>query len=117
LRSAGALAIAIARLLKQRRRDSQTVQVIAVDLSPKAVEYTSRNAQRLGVSDVLEVRRGSWCEPCGDLLGCLGGIVSNPPYIPQENMNLLQAEVGRCEYCCALAVVDVDCTPTQKCEK
>lgn len=70
-------------------------QVYACDISPVAVEYTKVNARRLGVDSVVEVRHGSWCDPLGQLQGCLGGIVSNPPYIPPAVMSTLQVEVGR----------------------
>lgn len=45
----------------------------------------------------MDVREGSWFEPLKDVQGELAGIVSNPPYIPSENILRLQAEVGRHE--------------------
>ncbi|KAL4597960.1 hypothetical protein ACB092_11G026200 [Castanea dentata] len=47
--------------------------------------------------DVIELRRGSWFKPLKDVEGKLAGIVSNPPYIPSDNILGLQAEVGRHE--------------------
>lgn len=47
--------------------------------------------------DVIEVRKGSWFEPLKDMEGKLAGLVSNPPYIPSDNILGLQAEVGRHE--------------------
>ncbi|KAK7829014.1 release factor glutamine methyltransferase [Quercus suber] len=47
--------------------------------------------------DVIELRQGSWFKPLKDVEGKLAGIVSNPPYIPSDNIPGLQAEVGRHE--------------------
>jgi release factor glutamine methyltransferase len=55
------------------------------------------NVQRYGLQHVTEVRQGSWFEPLKDVEGQLVGIVSNPPYIPSDNISGLQAEVGRHE--------------------
>jgi len=46
---------------------------------------------------MIEVREGSWFEPLKDLEGKLVGLVSNPPYIPSDDIPGLQAEVGRHE--------------------
>lgn len=43
------------------------------------------------------MREGSWFEPLKDLEGKLVGLVSNPPYIPSDDIPGLQAEVGRHE--------------------
>lgn len=43
------------------------------------------------------MRQGSWFEPLKDLEGKVAGIISNPPYIPSENISGLQAEVRRHE--------------------
>ncbi|KAG2490826.1 hypothetical protein HYH03_010747 [Edaphochlamys debaryana] len=45
----------------------------------------------------VRVVRGSWFEPLRHLRGRLGGVLSNPPYIPRAQMRGLQAEVGRHE--------------------
>jgi release factor glutamine methyltransferase len=72
--------------------------VYAVDLSPVAVSYAAANAARCGAGGAVEVRRGSWFEPLAPLgPRALGGLLSNPPYIPAEQMEGLQAEVGRHE--------------------
>lgn len=51
---------------------------------------------------MIEVREGSWFEPLKDLEGKLVGIVSNPPYIPSDDIPGLQAEVGKHEPILAL---------------
>lgn len=71
--------------------------VTAVDLSPTAVAYAAHNAALCGVSDRIRVAQGSWFEPLAGMEGRLGGVLSNPPYIPRVQMAGLQAEVGRHE--------------------
>lgn len=96
---AGALACAVARQLKAAKQQgpaAEAPQVVAVDLSPVAVKYTELNARRLGVAAMVDVRCGSWCEPCSDLRGAASGLVSNPPYIPAADMSQLQLEVQWC---------------------
>lgn len=46
---------------------------------------------------MIELRQGSWYEPLKDVQGKLSGIISNPPYIPSDNIFGLQAEVGKHE--------------------
>lgn len=105
----GAIAIGTAKLLQQQlllqqeqqkpeqQKEQQQPTVFAVDLSPTAVAYTSVNAERCGVQSAVRVLQGSWFEPLQDLKRQLGGILSNPPYIPRVQMDGLQAEVGRHE--------------------
>ncbi|XP_030966627.1 uncharacterized protein LOC115987257 isoform X2 [Quercus lobata] len=87
----GALAIGIGRILGSCGR------VIATDLSPVALSVAAFNVQKYGLQDVIELRQGSWFKPLKDVEGKLAGIVSNPPYIPSDNIPGLQAEVGRHE--------------------
>lgn len=87
----GAIAIGIARVLGAPGR------VIATDLSPVAVEVASFNVQRYGLQEMIDIRQGSWFEPLNDVKGKLAGLVSNPPYIPSDDISGLQAEVGKHE--------------------
>ncbi|KAM1044818.1 hypothetical protein ACFX2I_035787 [Malus domestica] len=87
----GAIAIGIARVLGSGGR------VIATDLSPAAIGVAAFNVQRYGLLDVVELRQGSWFEPFKDVEGVFSGFVSNPPYIPSDNISGPQAEVGRHE--------------------
>lgn len=41
--------------------------------------------------------QGFWFSPLQDKVGELAGVISNPPYIPTENVKTLQAEVGKHE--------------------
>ncbi|CAA7034858.1 unnamed protein product [Microthlaspi erraticum] len=87
----GAIAIGVAKVLGGRGR------VIATDLSPVAIAVAGNNVQRYSLQGMIEVREGSWFEPLKDVEGKLVGLVSNPPYIPSDDIPGLQAEVGRHE--------------------
>ncbi|KAL9322018.1 hypothetical protein ACSQ67_010071 [Phaseolus vulgaris] len=88
----GALAIGICGVL-----GSEGGRVIATDLSPVAVAVATYNVQRYCLQDKIDLREGSWFEPLKDMEGKLAGLVSNPPYIPSDDISGLQAEVGRHE--------------------
>ncbi|KAI4311343.1 hypothetical protein MLD38_036248 [Melastoma candidum] len=88
----GAIAIGVSRLVL-----GDGGKVFATDLSPVALEVASYNVCRYGLEDAIELRKGSWFEPLRDVQGKLAGVVSNPPYIPTDDMLGLQAEVGRHE--------------------
>ncbi|KAH9288523.1 hypothetical protein KI387_032640, partial [Taxus chinensis] len=45
----------------------------------------------------VDVRQGSWFLPIQDIDGKLAGLLSNPPYIPADQISGLQAEVGQHE--------------------
>ncbi|CDP13624.1 unnamed protein product [Coffea canephora] len=87
----GALAVGIGRIL------GSCGGVIATDLSPVSVAVASYNVQRYSLQDRVAIKQGSWFEPLKDDEGKFAGIVSNPPYIPSEDIGRLQAEVGRHE--------------------
>ncbi|PIN26903.1 putative methyltransferase [Handroanthus impetiginosus] len=88
----GALAIGVARIL-----GLGCGRVVATDLSPVAVAVASYNVQRYNLQDRVSVKLGSWFDPLKDVEGELSGLVSNPPYIPSEDINGLQAEVSKHE--------------------
>lgn len=94
----GAIAIALAKLVK----DSE---VVAVDISSKALAIAKRNAERLGV-DVEFIE----ADALGDLsaLGEFDIIVSNPPYIPQSDIVDMRKNVVNYEPHTALFVPDND---------
>lgn len=85
----GALAIGLAKSVPE-------IPVVwAVDVSTKALEYVKFNARLAGQEERVRTCQGSWFEPLYSThAGELAGIVSNPPYIPSEQMQDLQAEVG-----------------------
>jgi release factor glutamine methyltransferase len=80
---------AIALAIKDERPDAT---VLATDLSPEAVELARANAARLGLD--VTVIEGDLLEPLpADLRGWVDAIVSNPPYVPPEEIDDLPAEV------------------------
>lgn len=88
----------LARLLCKNgpQQSAPGPRVYGVDISSYPVAYTRLNAARLNMTGAVEVRQGSWGDPLAEFPGRLGGLVSNPPYIPAAQMAALQAEVGRC---------------------
>lgn len=80
----GAIPISILKFVKNAR-------AIAVDISESALEVAKFNAKKFHVEDRIEFY-------CGDLFEPLTGkifnaIVSNPPYIPTNDLKTLQEEV------------------------
>jgi len=73
----GAIAIALAKHLPHAR-------IIATDLSTDAIAIARENATAQKVSDRIEFRQGDLLEPIGDLKHRLRYLVSNPPYISDE---------------------------------
>ena len=65
--------------------------VHAVDRSEVALAIARENAARLKVE--IQFYRGNWFEPLAHLKGQLSGMVSNPPYIPTQEVKELQPEV------------------------
>jgi len=92
----GNLAISLAKELGQ-------AQLAASDLSAEALDVARENAQAHGVAECI-----NWY--CGDLFNCLGDIkgqvdllVSNPPYVAEDELAQLQPEVRNFEPRQALA--------------
>ncbi len=62
-----------------------------VDISPGALEVAKRNAENLQLADRINFFPGNMFEPlAGKIFDC---IVSNPPYIPTDEIKNLQPEV------------------------
>ena len=92
----GCLAVTLAAELPVSR-------VTAVDLSPAALEVARDNAIRHEVAARIEFVEADWTE------GLAGGfhlIVSNPPYIPEADVEQLEPEVRDFEPRLALAAGD-----------
>lgn len=84
----GAIAVAMAALLPQ-------ATVVAVDISPGALEVARANAMRNGVGERVDFRQGDLLEP---LRGeTFDAILSNPPYIDEAEWEELMPEVRRYE--------------------
>ena len=77
----GCLAISLAKMLPDAR-------VVATDISPGALAVAERNVARHGVEDRFALGLGDLFGPVPDLASGrpFDLIVSNPPYIPTENI-------------------------------
>ncbi len=71
--------------------------VHAVDDSADALAIARNNAASLGMGDRIQFHRGSWFDPIQHLQNNISGIVSNPPYIPSNDIQHLQPEVANHE--------------------
>lgn len=80
---------AIALAIKDERPDAT---VFGTDLSAEAVELARANAARLELD--ISVIQGDLLEPLpAELRGWVDVVVSNPPYVPPEEIDDLPAEV------------------------
>jgi release factor glutamine methyltransferase len=82
----GAIAISLAKTLLG-------VEIYAVDTSAEALEIAKINATRLEVLDRIYFSQGNWWSSLEKLQGKVAGMISNPPYIPSEEVLRLQPEV------------------------
>lgn len=75
-------------------RELPDVEIVASDVSERALKVARKNAQNLGVSNVT-FAHGSLFVPLDrlELQGKCDFIVSNPPYIAQKDWETLQPEV------------------------
>ncbi|EEW11169.1 peptide chain release factor N(5)-glutamine methyltransferase [Vibrio mimicus] len=80
----GAIALALASELPLRR-------VTGIDLRPEAVELAQENATRLSILNT-QFLQGSWFSPLADGTK-FALIVSNPPYIEENDPHLNQGDV------------------------
>ncbi len=65
---------------------------VGVDISEGALSIAQRNAEKLGVSNRLKLRQSNWFSALEDNER-FDLIVSNPPYIPREDINGLSRDV------------------------
>ena len=73
---------------------------VGVDVSPAALAVARENAERHGVEERATFHRGDWC---AGLEGRFDLIVSNPPYIADDELAQLAPEVREHEPRLALA--------------
>lgn len=78
----GAIVLALASELKE-------ASCVAVDFSQQAVQLANENCQTLGLTNVL-IKQSNWFEQVD---GQYDLIVSNPPYIDEEDKHLKQGDV------------------------
>ena len=87
----GAIAVALATELPQ-------AQIVATEISPAALAIARRNASRNGVFDAIRFLEGDLFSALAEELeNYFDLIISNPPYIPRDQVSKLDAEVSRWE--------------------
>jgi release factor glutamine methyltransferase len=79
----GAIALAIAS-------ERPHAEIIATDISPRALDVAAQNAQRLDIRNVRFIE-GSWCTPLP--ARPFDFILSNPPYIAESDPHLQAGDV------------------------
>jgi len=89
----------IALSLAEARPDAV---VHATDVSPAALAVARDNAARLGLADRVRFHEGDLLQPLGPLFGGLDLVVSNPPYVAEEDRMALPPEVREHEPALAL---------------
>jgi release factor glutamine methyltransferase len=87
----GCIALALLKLLPGAR-------VVATDLSVEALEVAKGNAVALGLDDRLELVRGDMLDalglhPVAGAVASLDYLVSNPPYIPDDEWGAVEPNV------------------------
>jgi release factor glutamine methyltransferase len=70
-----------------------TARAVAIDVSPAALRIAKRNAVRHHVADRLDLL-GADALSAVNATGCFDLIVSNPPYVSEDEMYSLQREVA-----------------------
>lgn len=86
----GCVAIALAKELPG-------AEIWAVDISAAALMVAEANAVRHGVTKQVTFLQGDLLAPVADQEGLFDLIVSNPPYVAEEEFSALQEEVRRWE--------------------
>ncbi|WIF96046.1 peptide chain release factor N(5)-glutamine methyltransferase [Caminicella sporogenes] len=88
----GAIAVSLAKYFVNST-------VYSIDISKKAIGIGRKNADRHGVLSRIKFLEGSLFEPLEeiDIKGKIDILVSNPPYIPSEEIEKLQIEVSKYE--------------------
>lgn len=82
----GAIVVSLAKLLPESRW-------YGTDISPEALEVAKLNAENLEVASRITFLSGDLMEPFQENSVKLDVIVSNPPYIPKDEIAKLQKEV------------------------
>lgn len=88
----GAIAISLALLLPKAK-------IYATDISPRALEIARLNLEKHGVQDRVHLLQGDLLDPLPEPVDI---IIANPPYIRDEEVNQLSAEIRMCEPMVAL---------------
>lgn len=67
-------------------------QLYGSDISADALIVAKQNCEALGLQNI-EFRQGSWCEPWQSKTDFFDVVVSNPPYIREDDPHLMQGDV------------------------
>ena len=79
-------------------------QVVATDISPMSAALARKNRDALGLADAIDIVECDLAAGVSpELMGTFAVLVSNPPYIPDDVMRVLPAEVANFEPSLALA--------------
>lgn len=79
-------------LLAALLTEYQQAEGVGVDLSPEAVEQAKRNWESLDLGGRSQATMGKWCAAL-DENKTFDLIISNPPYIPDDDVSHLDVEV------------------------
>lgn len=82
----GAIALALAEEMPQ-------LDIVALDASAQAAACARANAERLGFSERVRVEQARFPDACAQHPGPYDLIVSNPPYIPSGDIELLAPDI------------------------
>ncbi len=72
-------------------------QITAIDLSGQALDVARKNARKFGVEDLILWQQGNFLEPLQTEYSPIDILVSNPPYIPTEQIRKLEKNVSHYE--------------------
>lgn len=81
----GAICLSILNYMKE-------IEAVTVDISPKAIAVAKENADKFAVSDRIEFLEGDFLKPLENK-GKFTAILSNPPYIPKQDILGLESDV------------------------
>ena len=81
----GAICLSILNYMKE-------IEAVTVDISPKAIAVAKENAEKFAVSDRIEFLEGDLLKPLENK-GKFTAILSNPPYIPKQDILGLESDV------------------------
>jgi release factor glutamine methyltransferase len=73
------------------------LDIVALDASPQPVACARANAERLGFAARVRVEQAFFPDACPQDAGCYDLIVSNPPYIPSGDIELLSPDIREYE--------------------
>ncbi len=74
-------------------KEFPAAQGIGIDINQGAVDVSRENTETHGLSDRASFRQGNWTDSLTESDGLFDLIVSNPPYIPESDIESLSVEV------------------------